>query len=284
MKLLHSIQGIPDNNLGLCTLSLNSNLAYPLTSSGGELQIFDAGNLISRIKIRAHESSLSAIDFSPQGNLIATASEKGTVIRVFCAKNGQKVHEFRRGVKRQVKIASLKFSYCANYLCVSSNTETVHVFKIDQKTLENVERQNIVNNNNKDDDVQSDDSISSSELCKSGNDKTQESNKWVFGLISKAVSSYFPSHVSDVFTQDRAFATVQLAQSGLKHECVIAKLEKETKLLVACEDGFLYIYDFDTSDGGVCKLKRAHDLRSTLHDITGTAFFLLPFNLDNLFN
>lgn len=266
MKLLHSILNIPDNESGLCTLSLNSHLAYPISSTAGELQIFDAGNLISRIKVKAHESTLSAIDFSPNGNLLATASEKGTVIRVFCVKNGQKVHEFRRGVKRQVKIASLKFSYCANYLCVSSNTETVHVFKIDPKALENTERQNVINSS-RDDDVHSDDSASSAESAKLAADKTPES-KWMFGLLSKAVSSYFPTHVSDVFTQDRAFATVQLAQPGMKHECVIAKLEKESKLLVACEDGFLYIYDFDTTDGGVCKLNRAHDLRSTLHDIT----------------
>lgn len=264
MKLLHSILSVPENLIGLCTLSLNSHLAYPISSTTGELQIFDAGNLITRIKIKAHESTLSAIDFSPNGNLLATASEKGTVIRVFCVKNGQKVHEFRRGVKRQVKIASLKFSYCANYLCVSSNTETVHVFKIDPKALDNAERQNMIANN-REDELQSDDSSD-------GTDKTTQDSKWMFGLITKAVSSYFPTHVSDVFTQDRAFATVQLSQSGLRHECVIAKMEKETKLLVACEDGFLYIYDFDTIDGGVCKLKRAHDLRSTLHDITGNFF------------
>lgn len=272
MKLLHSILNVPENISGLCTLSLNSHLAYPISSTTGELQIFDAGNLISRIKIEAHESPLSAIDFSPNGNLLATASEKGTVIRVFCVKNGQKVHEFRRGVKRQVKIASLKFSYCANYLCVSSNTETVHVFKIDPKALENAERQNMVNASHRgDDDLQSDDGGDGVDK-----DEVQES-KWMFGLLSKAVSSYFPTHMSDVFMQDRAFATVQLRQSGMRHECVIAKLEKETKLLVACEDGFLYIYDFDTVDGGVCKLNRAHDLRSTLHDITGTNIIVYQY-------
>lgn len=272
MKLLHSIQGIPDNALGLCTLSLNSHLAYPVSATTGEFQIFDAGNLITRLKIKAHDSMLSAIDFSPNGTLVATASEKGTVIRVYCVKNGQKVHEFRRGVKRQVKIASLKFSYCANYLCVSSNTETVHIFKIDQKALESAERQHTVggnNNNNRDEEVTASDeplTDDSAEMVKS----ERPESKWVFGsLFTKAVTSYFPSQVSDVFTQDRAFATIQLAQSGMRHECVIAKLEKETKLLVACEDGFLYIYDFDTNDGGSCKLRRAHDLRSTLHDITG---------------
>jgi autophagy-related protein 18 len=47
----------------------------------------------------------------------------------------------------------------------------------------------------------------------------------------------------------------------------VTKLEKETRLLVACEDGFLYIYNLD-SNGGECKLVRAHDLRGSLYDIT----------------
>lgn len=342
MKLLHSIMGVPSNDSGLCALSLNSILAYPIANDVGELQIFDASNLISRITIKAHESKLSAIDYTPNGTLIATASEKGTVIRVFCASSGQKIHEFRRGVKRNVTIASLKFSFCTKYLCVSSNTETVHIFKIDPKF---VEVQKVRHDGNGgggggigvDDDHRSKNGKKSSNNIKSTaigvptsknntikhqshsppkiqtttitndndlkqNEKkmnkkynksdemplpvslvTQQSpaqeqqppaeSRWMLGLITKAVSSYFPTQVSDVFCQDRAFATVQLNQSGLKHECVIATLEKDTILLVACEDGFLYIYDFNVVDGGQCKLIRAHDLRSTLHDITGKMDF-----------
>lgn len=82
------------------------------------------------------------------------------------------------------------------------------------------------------------------------------------------MQSYFPSHVSDVLNQDRAFAFVQLSEPGLRYQCTVAKLEKETRLLVACEDGFLYIYNMDDSKGGECKLIRAHDLRNPLFDIT----------------
>lgn len=225
MKLLHSIRHIAPSDAGLCTLSLNSHLAYPISTTNGELQIYDAGDLSVKIKIQAHDSPLSALNFSRNGLLLATASEKGTVIRVFCVVNGQKVHEFRRGVKRYVNIASLTFSNCANYVCASSNTETVHIFKIDLKAVENAERLNC----NGDDGVITENTDSSS----SGELDVQES-RWTMGFITKAVTSYFPSPVSDVLNQDRAFATVQLAQAGLKHECVIVKLEKETKILAAC--------------------------------------------------
>lgn len=82
--------------------------------------------------IPAHDSPLAAIIFHPSGEQVATASEKGTVIRVFSVTEGTRLYEFRRGVKRCVSISSLRFSQCGNYLCCSSNTETVHVFKLEE--------------------------------------------------------------------------------------------------------------------------------------------------------
>lgn len=196
----------------------------------------------------------------------------GTVIRVFCVKNGQKVHEFRRGVKRCVRIASLNFSSCSNYICVSSNTETVHIFKIDQKAVEVAERQSCINNNDGESNGSSSNSSSSSDTTSSGESlelKQEASSRWSMGFFTKAVTSYLPSPVSDVLSQDRAFASVQLNQAGLRHQCVVTKLEKETKVLAACEDGFLYVYSFDDSKGGECRLIRAHDLRSPLDGVTG---------------
>lgn len=265
---MNSIRHIAPNDSGLCSLSLMSHLAFPVSNDCGELQLYDAENLCVKIKIKAHDSPLSAFNFSPNGQLLATASEKGTVIRVFCVKNGQKVHEFRRGVKRCVRIASLNFSGCSNFLCVSSNTETVHVFKIDLKLVEEVERQNCINNNDESSDGSSSsvDTMSSGDSVEMKSDCSSSSNRWSMGFITK----YLPSPVSDVLTQDRAFSSVQLNQAGLRYQCAIAKLEKESKLLAACEDGFLYVYDFDATKGRDCKLIRAHDLRSPLDGITGT--------------
>lgn len=46
--------------------------------------------------------------------------------------DGAKLFEFRRGVKRCVSISSLAFSMDSLFLCCSSNTETVHVFKLEE--------------------------------------------------------------------------------------------------------------------------------------------------------
>ncbi|CRL04133.1 CLUMA_CG017244, isoform A [Clunio marinus] len=251
MRLLHSIKGLPENPTGLCSLSLNSHLGYPISNEIGNIQIFDAGSMKPRLMIPAHCSRVAAMSFSLTGVLLATASEKGTVIRVFCAKNAQRLMEFRRGMKRFAQIVSLNFSICNNYVSASSNTETIHIFKIDQKAKELSERRQDKSIKNSSDDE---------------NEKPVEDERPGFmKVFSKAIETINP--LSNVMSQDRAFAYVQLAEPGLRYQCVVTKLEKETRLLVACDDGFLYIYNVDPN-GGECELVRAHDLRGSLYDIT----------------
>jgi len=139
MKVIHTIRDTPPNPSGLISLSCDNNhcyLAYPGHSHTGELQIFDTINLASRVIIPAHEGQLAAIQFSPTGSRVATASDKGTVIRIFSSHDGSKLYELRRGLKRTASIYSLSFSPCGSFLACSSNTETIHVFKLDDKPKE----------------------------------------------------------------------------------------------------------------------------------------------------
>ncbi|XP_065357041.1 WD repeat domain phosphoinositide-interacting protein 2 isoform X2 [Calliphora vicina] len=298
MKILHSIENIAPNEYGLCSLSLNSHLAFPICTTSGELRIFNANKLKTGLTIKAHDTALSALNFSPNGTMLATASERGTVIRVFCVKNGQRVQEFRRGVKRCVRIASLVFSTTGDFLCASSNTETVHIFKIDVKAVEAAERKSsIVCDDSKKLNATSSPSTSTTKEeasstttanCAANSTTTTETpaavnpstnptpastttsnNSWsMSGYLSKAVSSYLiPSQIGDVLAQDRAFATAVLGQPGLKHVCGLSRIQKELRLLMACEDGFLYVYDFNSEKGGACKLLHVHDLRYTLEGV-----------------
>jgi autophagy-related protein 18 len=61
--------------------------------------------------------------------MLATASDKGTVIRIFSIPHGQKVYQFRRG-SYPARIHSISFNAMSTLLCVSSDTDTVHIFKL----------------------------------------------------------------------------------------------------------------------------------------------------------
>lgn len=219
MKVVHTIRDTPINSTGLCALAADSDncyLAYPGSSQTGELQIFDAVNLNAKTMIPAHDSPLAAIAFSLSGTEIATASEKGTVIRVFSVNDGTKLYEFRRGVKRCVSISSLTFSTCKNYLCCSSNTETVHIFKLEKPNGPINER------------TGGPSTVVSNHTAAKG----QCDDNWM-GYLKSTVASYLPyalpTQVTDVFTQGRAFASAMLPISGIKHACAITTIQKSLR-------------------------------------------------------
>uniref|UniRef100_A0A672Q8T8 WD repeat domain phosphoinositide-interacting protein 1-like n=1 Tax=Sinocyclocheilus grahami TaxID=75366 RepID=A0A672Q8T8_SINGR len=225
MKLLKTLLNTPSNPSGLCALSINhcnSFLAYPGSDTNGEIIVYDANNLSTVTMIPAHDSPLAAITFSASGTKLASASERGTVIRVFSIPEGLRLFEFRRGMKRYVNISSLSFSPDAQFLCASSNTETVHIFKLEQHSP-------------------------------SGEEDAPSWSAYV-GKMFTAASSYLPAQVSGMMSQDRAFATVRLQMVGQKNVCTLAIIQKLPRLLVASSDGQLFIYNIDPQDGGECTL------------------------------
>lgn len=234
MKVLHTIRDTPPNPNGLCALSISNDncyLAYPGSSTIGEVQIFDTINMHAKTMIHAHDSPLAALAFSPNGCRIATASEKGTVIRVFSVTDSSKIYEFRRGVKRCVEISSLAFSMCGLYLCCSSNTETVHIFKLEDP---------------KD---------------SPGRSRSVDDSSWMGYL-----TNYLPTQVTDVFNQGRAFATAHLPFYGVRNVISITTIMNQLRLLVATEDGYLYVYNIDGNEGGDLTLYKQHKLDGSSGD------------------
>lgn len=81
--------------------------------------------------IQAHKTPISSLALNSTGSLLATSSDKGTVIRVFSVPGAQKLYQFRRGTYN-AKIYSIAFNAVSSLLAVSSDTETVHIFKLGQ--------------------------------------------------------------------------------------------------------------------------------------------------------
>ncbi|AHC55115.1 WD-repeat containing protein [Tunisvirus fontaine2] len=82
--------------------------------------------------IKAHLSTLRKIALNREGTLLATCSEKGTTIRVFDTKTGEKVANFQRGATEAV-INHISWSKDSSVLCVSSSRGTTHIFSLEKK-------------------------------------------------------------------------------------------------------------------------------------------------------
>ena len=110
-------------------ISRNDRLGRPIPSSTGTAT--PKTSIIPTFsKIRAHKSTLSCLSISLNGELVASASEQGTIIRVFNLETRQKMHEFRRGTDK-AQIYCINFNKNANKICVSSNKGTIHIFNLD---------------------------------------------------------------------------------------------------------------------------------------------------------
>lgn len=99
------------NPRGVCALSADADsslLALPSSTSAGTVVVHDCINLHVVCEVAAHNSPLAAVSLTPDGALLATASERGTVIRVHCLPQAARVYTFRRGTL-SATIRSLAF-------------------------------------------------------------------------------------------------------------------------------------------------------------------------------
>ncbi|KAJ1774036.1 Phosphatidylinositol 3,5-bisphosphate-binding protein [Coemansia sp. RSA 1843] len=133
---LHAFE-TADNDRGVMAISNSSEsgiLAFPGRQKG-HIQIVDLHSCVNlstgpQDSAAAHATAISALAVSFDGAMVASASEKGTLIRIFDTMSGRLLHELRRGVDR-ADIYSIAFSPDGTKLCVSSDKGTVHIFNLE---------------------------------------------------------------------------------------------------------------------------------------------------------
>lgn len=81
------------------------------------------------IEIKAHENKIKCMAINKEATHLATASERGTIIRIFNIQNGDKLFEFRRGTNSSI-IQNIVFSNDLNFLAVLSDRGTIHIYNL----------------------------------------------------------------------------------------------------------------------------------------------------------
>ena len=121
------------NPKGLCVVSVAHPREWTLVCPGstkGHLRIQVGLDDSISSSVPAHSNSVAAIAVNQAGTLAASASEQGTVIKVFACTDGQPLYEFRRGTSA-TQISSLVFRPDSKFIVAGSASQTVHVFKLD---------------------------------------------------------------------------------------------------------------------------------------------------------
>ncbi|KAI1610780.1 autophagy-like protein 18 [Exophiala viscosa] len=310
MKLLYTIETSP-NPTAICALSPSSDncyLAYPLPQkssansfsppshapphsthippTSGEVLLFDAVKLEAVNVVEAHRSPLSCVTFNNEGTILATASDKGTIIRVFSVPDAHKLYQFRRG-SMPARIYSMAFNITSTLLCVSSATETVHIFKLGPPT-----------NRPEDSDEPASPTKSTSAFTRRlsqgsdamydqpGDDEdepesptamaTRKPNGTFMGLlrrtsqhvginIASTVGGYLPKGVAEMWEPARDFAWIRLPRSNSgtapsQLRSVVAMSPNSPQVMVVTNEGNFYVFSINLAKGGEGTLVRQYSV------------------------
>ncbi|EIW74444.1 WD40 repeat-like protein [Coniophora puteana RWD-64-598 SS2] len=299
MRLLHVIETTPNPD-AICALSPssdNSYLAYPspvpspsATSASpapaspggsgviqsGDVLLFNTRTLTVANVIQAHKAPISFLALNATGTLLATASDKGTVIRVWSVPGAEKLYQFRRGT-REAKIYSMSFNAVSTLLAVSSAHDTVHIFKLGpgQKGGKRNGSSGGAGAGERPESPRENESIDSREGVQGADggyeafiDDRRKGNSVgstfrrtslrVGKSLSTSVSGYLPNTFTEMWEPARDFAFLRLPTSGAR--CIVSLSGTLPQVMVVSSEGYFYAYSIDLENGGECTLMKQYSL------------------------
>ncbi|XP_049359065.1 autophagy-related protein 18d-like [Solanum verrucosum] len=232
LKLLHQIETVA-NPRGLCCLShqLNTSVLACPGLRRGQIRVEHFGLNMTKL-IKAHDSQIACLTLTIDGLLLATASTRGTLIRLFNTIDGTQLQEVRRGVDR-ADICSIALSPNVQWLVVSSDKGTIHVYSL---------RVRVVG-----EDASADAAVRTPTLL------CQNSSASLDALISPSTGanpgsslSFMKGVLPKYFSSEWSFAQFHLP------ECTqyIAAFGSQNTIITAGTDGSFHRCSFDPVNGG----------------------------------
>ncbi|CAO3666707.1 unnamed protein product [Umbelopsis ramanniana] len=229
----HAILAFPGRQQGHIQVvdlnKINSTTAV-LSSNNSALKTMQSTTTNVSI-IAAHSGQLSCLAMNFDGTKCATASEKGTLIRIFDTATGQLLNELRRGMDR-AEIYSIAFNKESTRICVSSDKGTIHIFNLDASVVTSAER---TPRGPTYGEVTTSTSSTPQGFTHSGNRGSS------FRFMKDLLPKYFSSEWS--------FAHAKISSET---RCVVGFGEQKNSIIALCADGACYKFLFDPRKGGEC--------------------------------
>ncbi|XP_042510032.1 autophagy-related protein 18c [Macadamia integrifolia] len=233
LKLLHQIETLA-NPRGLCCLSHHSNTSV-LACPGlhrGQVRIEHFGLKMTKF-INTHDSHIACLTLTMDGLLLATASTKGTLIRIFNTMDGTRLQEVRRGVDK-ADIYSIALSPNVQWLAVSSDKGTVHIFSLRVRVV-------------------GEDSSNHSSVTQGLALLHQNSSSSLDALISPSTGanpgsslSFMKGVLPKYFSSEWSFAQFHLSEDVR----FLAAFGSQSTVVIVGMDGSFYRCSFDPLNGG----------------------------------
>ena len=213
-----------DNSHGIVGVSYDPEqtlLAYP-DKKKGQVRIKNYEKS-SVFYINAHENNIAYIVLSFDGSLLATASEKGTLIRIFNTENGNLLQEVRRG-KDKADIKYICFEPTYKFIAASSNKGTIHIWSL-ANTLKSLNKTTEDDSSNKIDNKTS-------------------GLKWLPNFLG-----------GEFFNSEWSFAQVRITDPRS-----ICCFGADNTIIIVSTEGKYYKAQIDMEKGGDCKIIQEEQL------------------------
>lgn len=250
LKLLDQI-ATPKNPRGLialCPDAAHVVLACPGVTKGRvRVQLYDVEK--SQI-IPAHESELAQIALNLKGTRLATASDKGTLIRVFDTATGNILKELRRGMDRAI-VHCLTFNTTTEFLACSSDKGTVHIFALEDRNRlnQNVESPTKQPLEGRGASFSSNDTTSSAAETAANSQNTKSS----FAILRRVIPG-IPKYVESEWS----FAQIR----GLEARSICAFAQSDPNMLIVVSANGSYLMSSFAEPGECERIAHARFMRS----------------------
>jgi len=200
------------------------------------------------IQVIAQDDSITYLSLNQEGTLLATANEKGTIIKIHSCVNGDLLSQFKRG-KGKAEIHYICFDKFSNFLAVTSDRGTIHIWSLGDVTekIKNIKEKEEDDVKKIDQDIEEDDD-------RFGD---VDSNENKINIIEEKKEDIeinnlndLPKNKKTIFGQlEKSFAQIRINTNNS-----ICCFLKNYIIAVITYEGIYYQAQLDTKIGGNCKI------------------------------